>query len=81
MRKGLSKTELQRRGVLAILQRGGKFSLYDFITELGLDPLTAIDSRIRDLRKPEHGNHIIKCKPCSDGVYRYELIGENNEAA
>lgn len=59
---------------LAVLKRGGRYSAMDLVRELNVSPFTQITARIRDLRKAKHGCH-------ADGVYRYELIGANNEAA
>lgn len=66
---------------LAVLKRGGRYSAMDLVRELNVSPFTQITARIRDLRKAKHGCHTILCVRDADGVYRYELIGANNEAA
>ncbi|AIY65178.1 hypothetical protein [Pseudoalteromonas piratica] len=66
---------------LAVLKRGGRYSAMDLVRELNVSPFTQITARIRDLRKAKHGCHNILCLRDADGVYRYELIGANNEAA
>lgn len=62
----------QSQGVQRILRRKSWVSLIDFRGVKGTD--SSISARIRELRKPKHGKHVVECRRCEDGVYRYKLV-------
>jgi hypothetical protein len=68
---------------LKLLQSRGRWADIMLITELASDALGtrqpdgSISRRMRELRQPRFGGHVVKCELQQDGVYRYMLMGKN----
>jgi hypothetical protein len=62
---------------LALLQRGGRWSVADLTAELARlgwpYAQTGVSANTRNLRKPRYGGHAVKGERCGDGEFRYSL--------
>jgi hypothetical protein len=69
-----AKYSEQHKAILAVFMQGGRYSSEEMRVAANLPIGTRVDSRIRDLRKPQFGAWPIPpSTKDSDGVYRYEL--------
>ncbi len=63
--------QLQR--VLHAMQDGGWWVLAQLSAATG-DPEASVSARIRDLRKPKFGGHLVERRYVSSGLWEYRLV-------
>lgn len=63
----------QHNRVLAVLQDGKEHTLAELREKTG-DPEASISARIRDLRKPRFGSHVIERRYVERGLHTYRLV-------
>ena len=64
---------MQHNRVLARL-RDGQFWTLKRLAQATGDPEASISARIRDLRKPRFGSHIIERRYLERGIWQYRLV-------
>jgi hypothetical protein len=62
----------QARRVFTAMADGQWHTLADLETRLG-DPQASISARLRDLRKPRFGSHIVEREYAGAGLWRYRM--------
>jgi hypothetical protein len=55
-----------------MLDRGGFVTLAEIARELGF-PEASVSARLRDLRKPRFGGHLVERRRVSGGLFEYRL--------
>lgn len=61
------------RDVWRIIRDGRPRSALEVVAEVKGGTAASVTARLRDLRKPEWGEHNVSCARGPDGVYRYRL--------
>ena len=69
--RGRLFAQLQR--VKALMSDHGWHTLGELERRTG-DPQASVSARIRDLRKPRFGGHVIERRYVADGLHEYRLI-------
>jgi hypothetical protein len=65
----------QLQSVLSIMSDGLPRTLGDLERETGY-PQASISARLRDLRRKEHGEHIVERKHVKNGLWTYRIAGK-----
>ena len=61
------------RQVWNVIRDGRPRSAVELVAEVGGGTTASVTARVRDLRKPEYGEHDVRCVRGADGVPRYFL--------
>lgn len=64
----------QQLAIRVLLCDGIERSAVEICDALGIPQTTRVDSRVRDLRKVEHGAWPIVSRRCADEIYRYKMM-------
>ena len=56
------------------VMKDGKWRTIIAIGYVTRDPQASISARLRDLRKPKFGGHIVERKYIADGLWQYRMI-------
>ena len=67
------RLSMQHNRVLARLRDGEWWTLNRLSHATG-DPEASISARIRDLRKPRFGSHVVERRYVSKGLWQYRLV-------
>ena len=62
------------RDVWRVLRDGRARSATENVGAIGRGTTAAVTARVRDLRKPAFGSHVVVCERGADGVYRYRVV-------
>lgn len=68
-----TRLHAQHNRVLARLRDGEWWTLKRLAQATG-DPEASISARIRDLRKPKFGNHVVERRYVAKGLWQYRLV-------
>ena len=66
------RLNVQQLRVYNVMVDGGWHSLYQ-ISEITSDPVQSVSARLRDLRKPRFGGHIVERRRNDGGLFEYRL--------
>ena len=67
------RLSLQHNRVLAALRDGEWWTLSELSAHTK-DPEASVSARLRDLRKPRFGSHVIQREYVRQGLHRYRLV-------
>lgn len=65
----------QHNRVLAAMQDGQEHTLAELAKKTG-DPEASVSARLRDLRKPRFGSHVIERRYVERGLFTYRLVAQ-----
>lgn len=63
------------------LMRDGEYRTLAQIAGTTSHPEASVSSRLRDLRKPRFGGHIVNRRYVGNGLYQYQLLVSETEVA
>lgn len=63
------------------LMRDGEYRTLGQIASTTSHPEASVSSRLRDLRKPRFGGHTVNRRYVGNGLYQYQLLVSETEAA